>query len=92
MLTIDCPHCGPRDEIEFVNGGEAHIARPGPEVSDEDWAAYLFLRANPRGALHERWHHRFGCRRWFHAARDTASHAITATYPIDERPGEEQPA
>ena len=25
---ITCPHCGPRAEIEFRCGGEAHIARP----------------------------------------------------------------
>ena len=28
MLLIPCPWCGPRDEIEFHYGGEAHIARP----------------------------------------------------------------
>jgi len=28
MLLIDCPHCGPRDEIEFRYGGQAGIAYP----------------------------------------------------------------
>ena len=28
MLIITCPFCGPRDEVEFACGGEAHIARP----------------------------------------------------------------
>ena len=28
MLLIDCPHCGPRAEIEFRYGGEAHMVRP----------------------------------------------------------------
>ncbi len=86
MLLIDCPHCGPRDETEFVNGGEAHLARPTPDVNDDVWAAYLFLRSNPRGALSERWHHLYGCRRWFHVTRDTLTHAITASYGIDETP------
>ncbi|MEQ1611156.1 MAG: sarcosine oxidase subunit delta, partial [Hyphomicrobiaceae bacterium] len=27
MLLIECPHCGPRAEIEFRCGGEAHVAR-----------------------------------------------------------------
>ena len=27
MLQIPCPWCGPRDEIEFSYGGEAHIIR-----------------------------------------------------------------
>ena len=25
MLLIDCPHCGPRNEVEFRYGGEAHV-------------------------------------------------------------------
>jgi sarcosine oxidase subunit delta len=29
MLLIECPWCGPRDEIEFSYGGEAHRVRPG---------------------------------------------------------------
>ena len=33
MLLIDCPHCGPRAEIEYSYGGEAHIVRP--EEPDE---------------------------------------------------------
>ncbi|MBB4633714.1 sarcosine oxidase subunit delta [Sphingosinicella soli] len=86
MLLIHCPHCGARDETEFVSGGEAHLKRPALDVSDAAWADYLFLRANPRGALNERWHHLYGCRRWFHVTRDTVSHAITAIYPIDETP------
>ena len=28
MLLIDCPYCGVRPELEFVYGGQAHIARP----------------------------------------------------------------
>jgi sarcosine oxidase subunit delta len=28
MLLIACPHCGPRDEAEFVCGGQTDIARP----------------------------------------------------------------
>lgn len=81
MLRIDCPWCGPRDEDEFVNGGDAHIDRPEPpeQVSPEDWAAYLFFHTNPKGVLAERWVHSFGCRRWFHALRDTVSHRILAT-------------
>ena len=74
MLLIPCPHCGPRDEQEFLNGGEADITRPPADCSDEEWTAYLFIRANPKGPLRERWFHRFGCRRWFTLTRDTASH------------------
>jgi len=28
MLQLPCPYCGPRDELEFSCGGEAHISRP----------------------------------------------------------------
>ena len=60
MLLIPCPWCGPRDEIEFRYGGEAHIARPAdPDALDDSaWADYLFMRANPKGVLAERWVHR----------------------------------
>src|SRR5919204_587797 len=51
MLLIPCPWCGPRDEIEFHYGGEAHIARPpDPDaLDDRAWADYLFMRSNPKG-------------------------------------------
>ena len=51
MLLIRCPHCGERPELEFAYGGEAHIARPADPsaVSDDGWAAYLYLRKNTKG-------------------------------------------
>lgn len=86
MLTITCPNCGPRDETEYLNGGEGHVNRPPQTATDEEWADYLFFHDNPRGPLRERWLHAFGCRRWFHVVRDTANHRITATYGIMEKP------
>lgn len=85
MLWIDCPWCGRRDEDEFVNGGDAHIDRPEPPetISEDEWAEYLFYHDNPKGLLAERWVHSYGCRRWFHTLRDTASHRILATYRPD---------
>lgn len=86
MLLIDCPYCGPRAEIEFRCGGEAHVVRPGPhdEVTDEIWADYLFYGANPKGRHRERWLHSAGCGRWFNIARCTISHKITEVYPMGE--------
>lgn len=84
MLRIPCPHCGVRDEPEFVFGGPAHVARPDPAVSDEAWTAYLFLRENPVGLHYERWLHAFGCGQWFNAARDTRTHEIVKTYLMGE--------
>jgi sarcosine oxidase, subunit delta len=82
MLLIACPYCGPRDEIEFAYGGEAHIALPSdPDaLPDAAWAEFLFMRTNPKGRHHERWVHVHGCRRWFNVARDTATERILAVY------------
>ena len=56
MFTIRCPYCGERDQSEFSNGGEAHVARPkDPEqISDREWSEYVFIRANPKGIYYER--------------------------------------
>ncbi len=88
MLLIDCPFCGPRAEIEFHCGGEAHVRRPDvPEAaSDDAWRDYLFVRKSPRGLHFERWHHLHGCQRWFNVARDTVSDTILAVYPMGSPP------
>lgn len=87
MLLIPCPHCGPRPEVEFRCGGEAHLARPDPATAtDAAWADYLFFRKNPRGPLLERWLHAQGCGRWFNAARDSTTDGILATYAAGEQP------
>ena len=82
MLLIDCPHCGKRPEIEFSYGGEAHIARPQDPsaLNDEEWAAFLYARTNPKGTHAERWRHSHGCGRFFNALRDTVSDFFVATY------------
>ena len=87
-MLIRCPWCGPRDEVEFRYGGQAHVAYPtDPEaLTDERWADHLFIRDNPKGLFRERWVHQAGCRRWFNAVRDTASHAMVVTYRPDEEP------
>src|SRR5579871_5583776 len=90
MLLIPCPYCGmERPEIEFRYGGEAHIQRPVDPgaVSDEGWADYLYVRANPKGVLAERWRHASGCGRFFNVLRNTVSDRILASYKAgDPRP------
>ncbi|MCP4389532.1 MAG: sarcosine oxidase subunit delta [Gammaproteobacteria bacterium] len=88
MFLIECPWCGLRDETEFSCVGEAHIARPleTGKLSDKEWADYLFMRSNPKGAHREQWLHVAGCRRYFNAERDTVSYQISATYKIGEQP------
>lgn len=88
MLLIECPWCGAREEPEFHYGGQAHVARPEDPaaLSDDAWAAYVFLRDNPKGVFAERWSHAAGCRRWFNVLRDTVSHRILAVYRMGEPP------
>jgi len=87
-MEFQCPWCGPREQSEFICGGEAHIRRPlAPETeSDRAWAEYLFVRPSPRGVHHERWQHVYGCGHWFHIARDTVTHRISRVYRMDEAP------
>jgi sarcosine oxidase subunit delta len=86
MLLIACPYCGPRPELEFRYGGEAHIARAAEpaKADDENWTAFLFWRGNPKGLHFERWRHASGCGRFFNCVRDTVSDVIVKTY----KPGE----
>lgn len=98
MLLITCPWCGPRDEIEFTCGGEAHRARPAEPMAVDaaGWGAFLFMRTNPKGLQRECWCHSHGCRRWFNVERSTITHEITRIYKMGEHPTEanagEQPA
>ncbi|WP_410599583.1 sarcosine oxidase subunit delta [Amycolatopsis sp. lyj-90] len=86
MQLIHCPWCGPREETEFHYGGQAGVVYPErpAELSDVDWAEYVFYRDNPDGAFAERWSHSAGCRRWFGAVRDTRTYRFLST----AKPGE----
>lgn len=86
MLLIKCPWCGERTESEYSYGGEDGISRPHnpDELSDEQWADYLFMRKNTQGQYQELWNHSQGCRRWFGVERNTVSYKIARTY----KPGE----
>jgi sarcosine oxidase subunit delta len=88
MLLIHCPHCGPRPELEFSYGGQAHVRRPtGPDaISDQDWADFLYMRSNVKGVHAERWRHLRGCGQFFNALRDTTSDRFLATYKVGEKP------
>ncbi|HEY2224463.1 sarcosine oxidase subunit delta [Actinomycetospora sp.] len=94
MQLIPCPWCGPREETEFSYGGQAGVPYPDDPsaLTDEQWARFVFVRANPRGASTERWSHAAGCRRWFTAVRDTRTYrfldveSIGASQPPDHTP------
>ena len=95
MLLISCPNCGSRDETEFHYGGQAHVAYPeNPnELTDREWAEFLFYRDNTKGAFAERWLHSTGCRQGFNMLRDTVRSEIPAIYPRGApRPDKAAPA
>ncbi len=78
MLQLPCPWCGLRDETEFVNGGDARKRRPPDpaQLTDAAWCEYLYVPANPKGWLPERWWHVSGCRRWMVLERNTLTHEV----------------
>ena len=88
MIRINCPYCGERDHSEFTYGVEADLVRPKQptELSDDQWAEYLFMRKNIKGLQYERWNHSHGCRRWFNMSRDTSNDQIYSVYKIGDKP------
>jgi sarcosine oxidase subunit delta len=84
-LLVPCPNCGLREFNEFSFGGETN-ARPQPNAPEAALAAYLFVRRNATGEQQEWWYHRFGCRSWFLARRDTVTNRFVDSYwPEDAR-------
>lgn len=76
MILLPCAWCGPRDAAEFQHVGEL-VARPGPRTaSQQQWRAYLYLRANRRGWTVETWYHRMGCRRYVKVERHTETNEV----------------
>ena len=88
MLIIQCPYCGPRPELEFAYGGQAHVARPTDpaQTSPEQLDEFLYQRSNTKGIHAERWRHVRGCARFFNALRDTTTDRFIATYKVGESP------
>ena len=77
-MLIDCPHCGLRPSEEFTYLGDASLERPASDdpASVNQWFDYVYIRDNPKGRMHEYWHHGGGCRSWLVVERDTATHEI----------------
>jgi len=56
------------------------------QLTDREWAEYLFYRENTKGIFAERWVHSTGCRQWFNMLRDTVSYDVKAVYRMGEQP------
>lgn len=78
MLELRCPNCGPRNETEFVYGGEVdRRARKQPrEQTDDEWSTYLYSVPNVKGWCSEYWWHVHGCGAWIQIIRNTHTHEI----------------
>ncbi|MEO6624105.1 MAG: sarcosine oxidase subunit delta [Burkholderiaceae bacterium] len=84
MMLIPCPCCGPRNQVEFTYGGDANVRRPAGDASAALWFDYVYLRDNPSGPHDELWMHSAGCRSWFRLRRDTRTHAIAGSAPLQD--------
>jgi sarcosine oxidase subunit delta len=78
MLRLACPHCGPRDEVEFHYRGDASVTRPAADAAAEAFQAYVYERGNPAGWHLEWWQHVAGCRQTLKVLRHTVSHEVAA--------------
>ncbi|MEM7723625.1 MAG: sarcosine oxidase subunit delta [Pseudomonadota bacterium] len=77
MQLFPCPFCGPRPETEFHFATEAGKPRPeqAAEVSDADWAHYLYGKAAPKGLSREIWCH-MTCGEYFILTRNTVTREV----------------
>ena len=78
MFRLTCPHCGPRDQVEFNYGGDATVDVPDLDADEQTWFDAVYIRENPRGPHTEFWQHVAGCRQWIRIKRNTQTHEILA--------------
>jgi heterotetrameric sarcosine oxidase delta subunit len=88
-FLLPCPNCGRRDVNEFAYAGEV-TNRPTQAPSLRALTAYLYVRRNVAGVQREWWCHRYGCRLWFQAERDTRTNEVQRVLVPGERPERDQ--
>ncbi len=80
---MNCPLNGPRNISEFICFGEVtHMPNP-QELSDEEWADYMWMSNNTAGIVREWWCHT-ATSFWFIAERNTVTDEILKTYPASD--------
>ena len=79
MKLIHCPINGPRPQQEFHFGGEVRSMPDPAEVSDEQWADYVFNRSGEPAVKREWWYH-LSSGTWFIAERDNSTDEFLRTY------------
>jgi sarcosine oxidase subunit delta len=77
-MYINCPHCGERNEDEFVYGGDVQHGRPAEPsaLSDAQWCAYIYNVPNTKGWAKEHWWHVRGCSRWIVVRRNSVNNEL----------------
>lgn len=80
MQTFPCPFCGLRNETEFHFAAEAGKLRPDTtaDISDTQWASYLYTQKNEKGKVQEVWMH-LTCAEVFILERDSVTMAVTGS-------------
>lgn len=83
MKILNCPLNGPRNISEFICFGEV-TDMPNPnDLSDEQWADYMWMSNNTAGVVREWWCHA-ATSYWFIVERNTITDEILKTYPANE--------
>lgn len=90
-FVIECPHCGPREALEFAYGGET-TQRATDTSGERAFTDYLYYRVNILGWQTEWWLHRDGCRAWFLAERHTSTNEVRSTWVPGLERGEHDPS
>ena len=85
MKIMPCPFNGPRNITEFSYFGPVRRQPQLETVTDEDWAAYIFIAPNPDGLIREWWCHT-PTNTFFIAERNTVTDQIVRTYYADQIP------
>ena len=86
-FLLRCPNCGDRSVVDFRFGGETN-SRPAQDAPHAQWVNYYYFRRNVLGPRQEWWYHKFGCRKWFLAIRDSRTNDVTRTYWPEDRTGQ----
>ena len=80
---MNCPLNGSRNISEFICFGEV-TDMPNPnELSDEQWADFMWMSNNTAGVVREWWCHT-ATSYWFIAERNTITDEILKTYPASD--------
>lgn len=85
MQLFTCPFCGLRNEQEFHYVAEAGKTRPDTtqDISDADWASYLYAQRNKKGQVREVWMH-MTCAEMFIMDRDSVTMEVLNTIALRE--------